>query len=219
MFLTLVRHGQSEGNLRRVITGWGSGPLTPLGREEAALTAQRLVGWGAFDVLYSSPLERTRETATIIGDKLGLRPLFNDDLRELNVGLVEGRRGAELEGPFPGLLERFRRLDPTLFFPQGESIGGFLQRAKSVFQQISALHPQGHVLAVSHVNLLSAYLTQLFEERASMHLVRDLWNCSLTKLELVDGRVMVHCFNDHSHLDCLWPEGKPALGSPAPPRT
>lgn len=206
MLLTLIRHGQSEGNLHRVIRGWGGGSLTPQGRREAALTAQRLAVRGPFYALYSSPLERALETATILGTRLGLRPLVHDDLRELNVGSLDGLGREGAEASFPGLIDRWRRDDPSLVFPQGEAIADFYQRAWRALQRVSETHPHGHVLVVSHVCLMSAYLTQLFEERPSIRLAWELWNCSLTQLEFGGGGVLLRCFNDHAHLDHLYPQ-------------
>lgn len=205
MLVTIVRHGQSEGNLRRVIRGWGGGPLTTLGRQQAALTGQRLARWGHFHALYSSPLGRAHETACIIGSRLGLRPLLHDDLRELDVGLLDGLGREEAEASFPGLIERWRRDDPELVLPQGEAIVDFHQRARGAFQQLCAPHPQGHILVVSHVCLISAYLTQLFERRPSIRLAWEFWNCSITQLELSSDGVRLRCFNSHAHLDHLFP--------------
>lgn len=206
MILTLVRHGQSEGNARRVIRGWGGGPLTTLGRKEAVLTAHRLAPWGPFEALYSSPLVRAHETATIIGNRLGLRPLLHDDLRELNVGQLDGLGREQAEEAFPGLIEQWRRDDPTLVMPHGEVITDFHRRALDAFRRVCAPHPRGHIMVVSHVCLISAYLTQLFEDRPSIRMAWEMWNCSITRLEFVGGEIRLQCFNRHAHLDHLFPD-------------
>lgn len=67
-----VRHGQSTWNVIDRMQGHElSPPLTDLGREQAALTAEALVGQGVVRLL-SSPAVRARQTAEIIGDRLGL---------------------------------------------------------------------------------------------------------------------------------------------------
>lgn len=203
MLLTLVRHGQSEGNFRRVIRGWGGGALTPLGRREADLSGLRLAFMGPFDALYSSPLVRAHETAAIIGTRIGLRPLLNDDLRELNVGALDGLDREQAQASFPGLIERWRHDDPELVLPDGEAISQFHSRARQAFRSVCAPHAHGNILVVSHVCLLSAYLTQLFEPRASIRMAWEMWNCSITQLEFTNGRVLLHRFNDHSHVEHL----------------
>ncbi|MDP2662911.1 MAG: histidine phosphatase family protein [Dehalococcoidia bacterium] len=204
MLLTLVRHGQSEGNLHRVIRGWGGGSLTPLGRQEASLVGLRLASWGHFDALYSSPLVRAHETATIVGARLGLRPLLHDGLKELNVGALDGLGREQAEASFPGLIDRWRRDDPTLVLPEGEAVLDFFERAKGAFRSVCAPHPHGHILVVSHVCLLSAYLTQVLDRSPSIRLAWEMWNCSVTQLEFTGGGVRLRRFNDHSHLDHLF---------------
>lgn len=208
MLLTLVRHGQSEGNLRRVIRGWGGGSLTPLGRQEASLSGLRLASMGPFDVMYSSPLVRAHETATIIGTRIGLKPLLHDDLRELNVGALDGLDRFQAEAAFPGLIDRWRRDEPLLELPEGEIIGEFHGRARRAFELVCAPHDGGRVLVISHVCILSAYLTQLFEQKPSIRMAWEMWNCSITQLEFRDGAVLLRRFNDHSHLDHLYPVGR-----------
>jgi probable phosphoglycerate mutase len=144
------------------------------------------------------------ETATIIGGRIGLQPLAVSGLRELNVGVVDGLNREEAEAIFPGLIDRWRSGDPTLVFPQGEAVADFYQRARKVFADLVAEHPQGHVLVVSHVCLMSAFLTQLLEGRPSIRLAWELWNCSITQLEFSEGLVAIRCFNYHGHLDHLY---------------
>ena len=66
MLLFLVRHGQSEFNLLGEEAGSDS-PLTDLGRQQAERVGAWLVKRGPFDAMYSSPLQRARQTAEIIG--------------------------------------------------------------------------------------------------------------------------------------------------------
>lgn len=179
--------------------------MTPLGRREAALTAQRLADWGPFHALHSSPLGRAHETACIIGSRLGLRPLLHDDLRELNVGELDGLGSEEAEACCPGVIGRWRSNDPALIMPRGEAISEFHLRARRAFDRLFAVHPHGHVMVVSHVCLISAYLTQLFEARPSIRLAWEMWNCAITQLELVDGAVRLRRFNDHAHVQHLYP--------------
>lgn len=182
--------------------------MTPQGRQEATLTGQRLAALGPFRALYSSPLGRAHETASIVGTRLGLRPLLHNDLRELDVGLLDGLCRDEAEALFPGLVDRWRRDDITLVLPQGEAITDFHRRAWQALQRVSAPHPYGSILVVSHVCLLSAYLTQVLGERPSIRLAWEMWNCSITQLEFADGKVQLHRFNDHAHLDYLYPQKK-----------
>jgi len=93
----LVRHGQSEWNVLRLAQGQTSHPrLTELGRQQAATAADliatdlALAGIEA-GKLVTSDLVRAVETATVIGNRLGLIPERDARLREQHLGRLEGR--------------------------------------------------------------------------------------------------------------------------------
>jgi len=81
----LVRHGQTVGHRLRRYQALDT-PLSPEGRRQARLLALRLATEGPFTAIYTSDLARALETATAIGGKLGLRPLLDPRLRELDAG-------------------------------------------------------------------------------------------------------------------------------------
>src|SRR5512135_675623 len=81
----LIRHGQ-HGLLGRVLAGRMPGVgLTERGRAEIAAVAERLAG-ETIAALYASPLQRTRESAEIVAERLGLGIEFRDDVIELDFG-------------------------------------------------------------------------------------------------------------------------------------
>lgn len=100
--LYLVRHGETEWNRTHRIQGSTDIPLNEVGRDQAA-RAGRLLARRRWDGLYSSPLSRARETATIIGEGLGLgEPELLPDLVERNYGEAEGLTGRQIERRYPG---------------------------------------------------------------------------------------------------------------------
>jgi 2,3-bisphosphoglycerate-dependent phosphoglycerate mutase len=70
--LVLMRHGQSEWNLKNLFTGWRDVELTELGVEEARKGGQRLKAEGlGFDLAYTSALKRAQDTLTLALEELG----------------------------------------------------------------------------------------------------------------------------------------------------
>jgi 2,3-bisphosphoglycerate-dependent phosphoglycerate mutase len=92
--LVLVRHGQSEWNLKNLFTGWRDVDLTDLGREEAKAGGERLKARGLkFDIAFTSDLMRAQKTCKIILDVVGqsdLETIRNQALNERDYGDLSG---------------------------------------------------------------------------------------------------------------------------------
>lgn len=92
--LVLVRHGQSEWNLKNLFTGWRDPQLTELGIHEAKTAGQKLSKCEiTFDYAFSSCLIRAQETCRIILEEIkqdDLKPVFSQALNERDYGNLSG---------------------------------------------------------------------------------------------------------------------------------
>ena len=92
--LVLVRHGQSEWNLKNLFTGWRDPDLTPLGIEEAKTGGRALKDYGiTFDVAYTSVLQRAQKTLDLVLDEIGqpgLETIRDQALNERDYGDLSG---------------------------------------------------------------------------------------------------------------------------------
>ena len=92
--LVLVRHGQSEWNLKNLFTGWRDVDLTDKGVAEAQAAGRQLEALGLrFDVAYTSALVRAQRTMDLMLDELGQRslPVIRDQaLNERDYGDLSG---------------------------------------------------------------------------------------------------------------------------------
>ena len=92
--LVLVRHGQSEWNLKNLFTGWRDPDLTEKGHEEAKMAGKLLADRGMkFDVAFTSVLQRAQKTCQHILDAVGqpdLETLKDEALNERNYGDLAG---------------------------------------------------------------------------------------------------------------------------------
>jgi broad specificity phosphatase PhoE len=131
--LLLVRHGETDWNAEGRLQGHTDRPLNPNGREQAKALADRLAGDGVAAV-YASDLTRARETAEIVGERLGLTVVIDPDLREKNWGSWEGLTGAERE-----------RVEFV-----GESTEEHAERSLRAVQRIVERHPADRVVVVTH---------------------------------------------------------------------
>ncbi len=92
--LVLVRHGQSDWNLKNLFTGWKDPDLTELGIQEAATGGQALADYGiTFDIAFTSALVRAQHTLKLILDKVGqpnLETIRDQALNERDYGDLSG---------------------------------------------------------------------------------------------------------------------------------
>ncbi len=97
--LWLVRHGETEWSLSGAHTSRTDIPLTEHGRKRAEELRDYLHGKN-FDAVLTSPMQRARETCEIAG--LGRQAVVEDDLREWDYGIYEGRTTPEIREAEPG---------------------------------------------------------------------------------------------------------------------
>ena len=130
--------------------------LSEQGWEQARAAAERIAEL-TVSALYSSPLERARETAQPSAELLGLPVREDPALLELDVGQWTGRALNDLNR-----LPEWRTVqhNPSAFrFPDGESFPEMQQRMVDAVQRLCTSHPGGTVVCFSHADPIKAALT------------------------------------------------------------
>ena len=92
----IVRHGQSEANLKEIYAGRFDVPLTATGKKQAELVTEYVLKTYRVDAVYSSPLLRARETVKEIAIKSGVPLLLCDGIAEIFGGEWEGKTLPEI---------------------------------------------------------------------------------------------------------------------------
>ncbi len=146
--LLLVRHGQSAGNAMHLYQGQMDMPLTDLGRRQAEALAGRLAD-RHIDILYSSDLSRALETAQIVGKRLGLEPILDRRLREVDLGGWSGLTRAQVIARYPEEWERWSRGE-DIDHAGGETFAQLWARVRDFIEDVLERHPGKTILAVTH---------------------------------------------------------------------
>jgi len=177
--LYIVRHGQSESNIRQSYGGHTDVALTDAGREQARKRAQEFKSI-KFDAVYSSDLSRAKETAELIKLERDLVIKTTELLRERNFGDLEDRTHKEVREQYQELFktydslsqkERFHfKLHPTM--EGGEEL---LTRFITTLREISLANMSKLVLVASHGSVLRGFLGHLDERYYSMRTVNTGW--------------------------------------------
>jgi probable phosphoglycerate mutase len=122
--------------------------LTAKGRREATLLPERL-GDIRVDAIYTSDLERARETAAILECALRVPLQIHSALRERSFGEAEGHPLSELDPAASGI-ELDRVVDADARPPAGESLRELYERVRAFMVELATREPDGDVLVVTH---------------------------------------------------------------------
>ena len=151
--ILLVRHGQTPST-GKILPGRAPGCTSPTPVRRRPRAAERIGELKQVDALYTSPLERARETAAPIAKATGQRAAVERGLLECEFGEWTG---AEL----PKLMKKpewqtVQRAPSTFRFPGGESFSEMQHRIVSTLDRLRAAHPGGTVVCVSHADPIKA---------------------------------------------------------------
>jgi probable phosphoglycerate mutase len=199
--LFLVRHGQSApyrpGHPFPLVDGQGDPPLSELGRWQAEQVAARL-GTETIHAMYVTTLQRTRQTAAPLAERLGLVPEVEADLREVHLGEWEGGVFRQMAAERHPVFTEMDRTQEWGAVPGAESSEALRARARAAVARIQARHPGKRVVAVSHGGAIGAVLAEATGSRSLAFSAAD--NASITHLVLHGDRWLVRRFNDTGHL-------------------
>jgi len=162
--LVLVRHGQSEWNLKNLFTGWKDPDLTPQGIAEAKAAGQRLKAKGLhFDIAFTSALTRAQHTLTLMLAELGqtgLETIRDQALNERDYGDLTGLNKDDARKKWGEEQVQIWRRSYDVPPPGGESLKDTLARSLPYYMHhIQPLVLSGrHVLVAAHGNSIRSLI-------------------------------------------------------------
>jgi probable phosphomutase (TIGR03848 family) len=200
--LLLVRHGHTP-TAGRILTGWAKGVhLSERGREQAEALVRRLEKI-PIDAIYSSPLERCRETAAPLAKARGLPVRLRRDLLEVDYGEWSGRSIRQLART--RAWRAVQDAPSAVRFPGGETLRGVQARAVDAVRAIAEAHPEGCVAVITHADVVRLALAGLLGIPLDLYQRLAIDPGSLSVVALADARVKVLRVNDTGDLSGLVP--------------
>ena len=202
----IVRHGQTEANITRIIQGQLiDGPLNERGVAQAEAVGKRFQKIHV-DAVYSSPLRRARQTAAAIRSNITDAPYTElPDLMEMAWGVLEGQKfTGENKQFFDRLEEDWRqgRFDESV--EEGESINDVLERAIRVFDQLRVEADGKTIVVVTHGRFIRVLLSTILEGYSLEQMGPLLHkNTAVSKLRLLGKEVHADYLQDIDHLRVL----------------
>ncbi|MEQ2528698.1 histidine phosphatase family protein [Robertmurraya yapensis] len=196
--LFFVRHGETEWNVEKRLQGRLNSNLTENGIRDAELLGKRLATID-FEAVYSSPSNRTVETAKLIIDERTLPFKTDERLMEIDLGEWEGRTVDEIQQSEPELYHLYQD-NPSQFKGTGETFADVKNRLEAVLAELVEAYPSGNLLIITH-GVVIKVLQAIFKTR-SLDLVWEppyIEGTSLTIAKIEDGKRELLLEGDIAH--------------------
>jgi probable phosphomutase (TIGR03848 family) len=198
----LVRHAVNDFVKTGKLAGWTPGVhLNEDGKIQAEAIGERLAG-AALTAIYSSPLERTVETAQAIArHHPSLKLQIEPGVGEVRYGEWQGKAIKKLARQKPWYT--VQHFPTRVQFPQGETMRGVQARAVDTIERLRLQHEKGQIVVVSHSDVIKMIVAHYLGMHLDMFQRIAIAPASLTVISLADTRPVVEVVNDTSHLPAI----------------
>ena len=195
MVIYIIRHGETDWNIKRLLQGTTDIPLNQNGIEVAELTSEGLQDV-PFDMIFTSPLKRARQTAEILRRERKIPVIEEERLKEISFGPYEGyccsREGYNI--PDPDFLKFFEK--PGDYVPPqgGETIAKLCARTTEFLTELAENpdYREKTILLSGHGAVVKGLLSSL-----TISDLNDFWNggvhknCGVTILDVEEGNISI----------------------------
>lgn len=198
----LLRHGETPHTAEKRFSGWGGDDpgLNDRGREQADRAGRHLAASGGCDLVITSPMTRTRQTAAIVAEHVGAEVVEEHDLRECAFGAWDGMTFAEVMSQSPAELDRWlasTRVAP----PGGESFDQVEQRVRAARDRILEQYEGSTLLLVTHVTPLKTLLRLALDAPTQAYYRLEIRPATFSTVTWFgDGNVSVSAVNAEPYL-------------------
>ena len=197
--IIIVRHGQTEWNIRGIRQGYLDSQLTERGLAQAKALALRLAR-EKFAALYSSDLGRAVQTAQEIANITG-HPIITDErLRERNLGIFQGLSGDEINSKYPDERKQLRTQGPSYVIPGGESMVQQVERNIGCLNELAAKHQGEQIVVVTHGGVVSGFFRHTLEISLEAPRRFEFVNAGINVFVREEDNWMLLTWGDVSHL-------------------
>ena len=199
--ILLIRHGQSEGNIRGLFTGHSGYPLTDLGHKQAEMTADYIYKNYKVDAVYSSDLPRAFQTAEHTAHAFGLPIVTDCRLREINAGKWENIPFSDLSSQFPEAYTIWRQDLIHFSADGGESVLDVADRAVEALHSIAVSNLGKCVAVVAHATTIRTALWKISgKPESAMQELSWGGNCAISELVFSEDKLLINTMNFTDHL-------------------
>lgn len=194
----LVRHGHTP-TTGKVLPGRARGlHLSETGQAQAKAVAERLASLPRIDAVYTSPMERAKETAKPIAAACGLRPTVDKGLLEADIGEWTGLAISAVAKTREW--RSVQRYPSGFRFPGGESFPEVQQRVVGTVERLRAAHTGQAIVLVSHADPIKLLVAHAVGTHLDLFQRIAVSTCSVTAISYGDGGPTVLSVNSVNDL-------------------
>lgn len=205
--LYFLRHARTAHNETGVISSNGEISLDKKGFEQADQLAQRMKQQFPVDVVYSSPLKRTKQTAKAVAEAFNLEVSYYEDLIEFSFGKIAGMKFDEVKAVYPDL---YRDLmdwseapnDGSItrpVFSEFEPMEVLQARIKRFTERILAENAGKRVAVITHGGLIKCCMHYYAGGSFDRKMPFFIDNTSISIVDFYKGNATIRLVNDISH--------------------
>ncbi len=204
--IIFLRHGQAKNNIERVLAGRTEGvPLTEQGIQQAQNIA-KFVEKMNVSKIYSSPIQRAKQTAEIVAKHNSLDLSFDDRLIELDMGKFTGMKYDEIFNTHGNVFMKFYSGDVEIAHNGVETFAEVKKRVLSIVDLCLNEHQDQNVLLVTHMDPIKAMLSTVMELKPESLFELIIANASLNVFRELGGNISLKALNvmDPHRFDQEW---------------
>jgi alpha-ribazole phosphatase len=193
--LILVRHGETDSNIRGSYLGWTDIALNETGIRQVQLLRDRLKGFKV-DKIYASPLKRALQTAEIVNENYGLDIVSVDGLKERNFGIWDDLTIDEMTKDYPTEYNDWVNDWIKYRIKDGESALEAYERTAAFVDELIKRNDDGVFMLVTHLGTIRFILAHLLDLGIENSWRFRVNNATITKIEINDGYSVLTMLNN-----------------------
>ena len=193
--IIFLRHGQAKNNTERILSGRTPGvPLTDKGITQAQQTAELLEHMN-ISAIYSSPIQRAKHTAEIVGKHNSIDVTIDDRLIELDMGKFTNVPYDEIFTSHGNVFMKFYNGELEIAHNGVETFADVKKRVASIVEEVIEKHPDENVVLVTHMDPIKAMLSTIVDLSPTNLFELIIANASLNLFREKDGKFSLSGIN------------------------
>jgi len=197
--IILIRHGETDWNREQVFRGRIDVALNEVGVTQARAVQESLKDT-EIDGIYSSPLSRAFETATIVGENRNVAVRGEEGFIDIDFGAWQGLSHQKVKEEYKDLYETWLAQPDLVTFPDGESLKEVRIRSMESLEEVIKNNPEKTLALVSHRVVLKVLLCTILGLELSRFWYLRQDTCAINRVEYKDGSYFLTLLNDTGHL-------------------